>query len=70
MQVAKMPTFSHTMRETLVKREQLTNEHIDLAQRLLMKQFHHLNHQCCHKEMVSCLYSTKPFKFTMSLANG
>ena len=26
------------------------------------------NHQCFHKEMVSYQYSTRPFKFTMSLA--
>ena len=43
MQDAKMPTFSRTMRETLVKGEQLTDGHIDLAQRLLKKQFHHLD---------------------------
>ena len=38
-----MPTFSRTMRETLVNGEQLTDEHIDLAQKLLKKQFHHLD---------------------------
>jgi len=43
MQDAKMPTLSRTMRETLVKGEQLTDEHIDLAQRFLKKQFHHLD---------------------------
>ena len=38
-----MPTFSHTMRETLVNGEQLTDEHIDLAQKLLKKQIYHLD---------------------------
>ena len=36
---AKMPT-SLTMRETLVKGEQLTDENIHLSQRLLKKHFH------------------------------
>ena len=38
-----MPTFSLTMKETLVKGEQLTDEHIYLAQRLLKKHFHHID---------------------------
>ena len=75
MKDAKMPIFSLTMRETLVKGEQLTDEHIHLAQRLLKKHFHHIdglqpsvlsqrNGFTVHQ------YSTRPFKFTVSLAIG
>ena len=35
----RIPRFSAHMRETLVKGEQLTDEHIQLAQQLLKKQF-------------------------------
>ena len=39
----KDANFFLTMRETLVKGEQLTDEHIHLAQRLLKKHFHHID---------------------------
>ena len=42
-QDAKKTTFYLTMRETLVKGEQRTDEHIHLAQRLLQKHLRHID---------------------------